>query len=199
MWSINADEILLASSSKLTVLTITNSARDVGRGLHRRSLDGDHLPSRVTPPDQATETRTGAPAYGPRSARVRYPASLWVAHCVGLMLAMGCVLGLLLGLALWRWVSSGRSSAVSGDRTQTMPAPVGYTSRPTTRSRVPTWTPPSGPRTSGRRASSGTTTTPSRCRTPPPTRPDRPPTRPDRRTRRPCSGRARWEWRTDWR
>ena len=92
---------------------------------------GDRVtpPSRVTPPDQATETRTGAPAYGPRSARVRYPASFWVAHCVGLMLAMGCVLGLLLGLALWRWVSSGSSSAVSGDPTQTMPAPAGYTSR----------------------------------------------------------------------
>jgi hypothetical protein len=38
---------------------------------------------------------------GPRSTRVKRPATFWVSHSVGLIVGSGFVVGLVLGLALW--------------------------------------------------------------------------------------------------
>ena len=91
----------------------------------RQFLDEVELPvdSSDWPPP-----RPQRPALGPRSTRVRRPASFCVAHCVGLILGSGCVVGLVLAILLWRLAFSGSTSPSPVQPDQDMSTPPGYTS-----------------------------------------------------------------------
>ncbi len=92
----------------------------------RRSVDEAELPvdssDRLSPGPQR-------PALGPRSTRVRRPASFFVAHCVGLILGSVCVIGLVVAILIWHLDFSDSTSPSPSQSNPAISTPPGYTSQ----------------------------------------------------------------------